>query len=102
LEGFPSVSCKGCGHVFCFDHGDAHAGQSCPPPSPQLIDAQMKISSISKQCPQCKVCIERSGGCPHMTCAVCGCEWCWMTPSSKQSAHGLCSMRRSMRIWSHG
>jgi hypothetical protein len=76
-EGFPSVSCKGCGHEFCFDHGDAHAGKSCPPPGPQLIDAQVKISSISKQCPHCKVCIERSGGCPHMTCAVCGCEWCW-------------------------
>lgn len=76
-EDFPTVTCKSCGHVYCFDHGDAHVGKPCPPLNSLQIDSQIKISAISKQCPFCKVHIERSGGCPHMTCAICSCDWCW-------------------------
>jgi hypothetical protein len=74
---FPSVTCKGCSHQFCFDHGDAHAGRRCPPPNSQHIESEIKITAISKECPNCKVPIERGGGCPHMKCAVCACDWCW-------------------------
>jgi hypothetical protein len=84
---FPCVTCKGCSHQFCFEHGDAHAGRNCPPPDSQHIESQMKITAISKECPDCKVPIERGGGCPHMRCALCACDWCW-TCGKSWSARG--------------
>ncbi|CAG9578452.1 conserved hypothetical protein [Leishmania major strain Friedlin] len=35
------------------------------------------ILSRTKQCPECKKTIEKSGGCNHMTCK-CGHEFCWV------------------------
>ena len=72
----PSVTCA-CGHVTCLEHGDAHPGMPCPLPSLQHIESEAKISRISKRCPGCKVATERNGGCPHMSCSKCGCDWCW-------------------------
>ncbi|CAF1470647.1 unnamed protein product, partial [Didymodactylos carnosus] len=33
--------------------------------------------SNAKQCPKCKVFISRNGGCPHMTCSKCSCDFCY-------------------------
>ena len=76
-KGFPSVACSSCALVSCFYHGDTHAGATCPTPTPQDMDSATTISSISLRCPRCKVATERNGGCPHMTCCVCACSWCW-------------------------
>ncbi len=73
----PSVICA-CGHVTCLEHGDAHPGMPCPLPSLQHIESEAKISRISKRCPGCKVATERNGGCSHMSCSKCGCDWCWI------------------------
>jgi ariadne-1 len=32
----------------------------------------------TKSCPQCKVSIEKNGGCNHMTCKKCSHEFCWL------------------------
>ncbi len=31
----------------------------------------------TQDCPKCKVCIEKNGGCSHMTCNRCKNEFCW-------------------------
>lgn len=32
----------------------------------------------TKQCPQCKIAIEKNDGCNHMTCKQCSYEFCWI------------------------
>jgi hypothetical protein len=67
------------------------------PPTPTVNVAvddatRRKIEEITKPCPNCKVRIEKSEGCSHMTCTRCKHEfyWCcarpWRDPSSA-SAH---------------
>lgn len=82
-ENFPTVTCKACGHEYCFDHGDAHAGKSCPLPTKEQIESEKHISRVCKRCPGCKMPTEKSGGCPHMSCIVCSCRWCWTCEKSR-------------------
>lgn len=32
----------------------------------------------TQDCPKCNVCIEKNGGCSHMTCNRCKHEFCWI------------------------
>jgi len=47
----------------------------------------------TKQCPNCRTPIEKNGGCNHMTCKQCGCNFCWICalPKSKHRAMFPCS-----------
>ena len=36
------------------------------------------IKKNAKQCPQCKMSIEKNQGCMHMTCRTCKHEFCWL------------------------
>jgi hypothetical protein len=85
---FPRVRCSACAHEFCFEHGDLHGASACPKPTLQHMDSAAVISSISKRCPACNVATERNGGCPHMTCAVCACNWCWTCTKSRDGDGG--------------
>jgi hypothetical protein len=82
-ENFPTVTCKACGHEYCFEHGDAHAGKSCPLPTNEQIKSEKEISRICKRCPGCKMPTQKNGGCPHMSCIVCSCSWCWKCEKSR-------------------
>ncbi|KAK3801671.1 hypothetical protein RRG08_033858 [Elysia crispata] len=36
------------------------------------------IEETTKSCPNCRSKTERNGGCMHMVCSRCECEWCWI------------------------
>jgi ariadne-1 len=41
----------------------------------------------TQDCPKCRVCIEKNGGCSHMTCNRCKHEFCWVCGNDWKS-HG--------------
>jgi hypothetical protein len=32
----------------------------------------------ARRCPGCGIAVEKSGGCDHVRCTACGCEWCYV------------------------
>jgi parkin len=90
----------GCGFVFCrhckeeFHNGTchrAHTEEHTAQPGFQVdperlqrarwIEASERfVQSNTKQCPRCRVPVEKNGGCMHMTCSMGNCkfEWCWI------------------------
>jgi len=43
-----------------------------------MQDSENLIKFGTKGCPQCKSPHEKNGGCNHMTCGNCRCDWCWI------------------------
>lgn len=83
IQLYESVRCS-CGFYFCFS---CHAISHDPVPCSMLIDwAKVKkedmevqdwILKNTKPCPNCKINIQKHGGCMHMTCTKCRHEFCW-------------------------
>lgn len=80
----PSVTCE-CGKNFCFGcQLDDHMPCACFLAAKWLKKCQDDsetsnwISANTKDCPKCHSCIEKNGGCNHMTCKKCRHEFCWM------------------------
>lgn len=78
-----TINCE-CSHPFCFQCGEeVHDPVNCI----QLQEWNMKNKSDSltatwiiantKNCPACKVRIEKNQGCMHMTCKSCNYNFCW-------------------------
>ncbi|KAH7730986.1 ubiquitin-conjugating enzyme E2-binding protein 1 [Aphelenchoides avenae] len=85
-----------CGNVFCFQctkewHDPVDCGilklwlKKCADDS----ETYNWLSAHTKDCPKCKVSIEKNGGCNHMTCrnGACKYEFCWLCMGD-WSAHG--------------
>ena len=49
--------------------------------SVQNAEAELFLQSNTKPCPLCTAPIEKNGGCKHMTCKACGCQFCWICTS---------------------
>jgi len=102
----PRISCgrEGCQASFCYHcKAEWHPNQTC-----DLARAQrqpLRASSVSfsqdsglqgggselKVCPRCSVLIVKmdDGSCNHMTCAVCGSEFCWLCMKEISDLHYL-------------
>uniref|UniRef100_A0A3Q2E799 RBR-type E3 ubiquitin transferase n=1 Tax=Cyprinodon variegatus TaxID=28743 RepID=A0A3Q2E799_CYPVA len=106
----PKITCgrEGCGTEFCYHCKQLwHPNQTCD--AARLQRAQslrlrtVRSSSLSysqesgaaaddiKPCPRCAAYIIKmnDGSCNHMTCAVCGCEFCWLCMKEISDLHYL-------------
>jgi hypothetical protein len=81
------VLCGGCSTEFCLSCGEAPHAFAC-----RIVDQPSKDEGVHKICPQCKVRIEKNGGCNHMTCR-CGHEFCWLCMEGFRGAH-FCGRER--------
>lgn len=77
----PEMHCGACGAVFCYYHSWAHKDHGdCASYEAWLANEEKAIESEfrTKNCPGCSSQTEKNGGCNHMTCQQCRCEWCWV------------------------
>ncbi|KAJ8488820.1 hypothetical protein ONZ51_g3309 [Trametes cubensis] len=74
------LQCPSCLVRIC-PHCDmeAHEAVSCQDNNPEdvLLFEEWKMGHDVKDCPNCKVPIERTAGCNHMTCVSCKAHICW-------------------------
>lgn len=47
----------------------------------------MRSSEKIKMCPKCNMFIEKEGGCNHITCEMCGYEFCWLCLKNYEFYH---------------
>ncbi|XP_023815414.1 E3 ubiquitin-protein ligase RNF19A [Oryzias latipes] len=106
----PKITCgrKGCGTEFCYHCKQLwHPNQTCDTARQQRAQnlrlRAFRSSSLSysqesgaagddiKPCPRCSAYIIKmnDGSCNHMTCAVCGCEFCWLCMKEISDLHYL-------------
>ncbi|XP_013864750.1 E3 ubiquitin-protein ligase RNF19A [Austrofundulus limnaeus] len=106
----PKITCgrEGCGTEFCYHCKQLwHPNQTCDTARQQRAQSLrlrgFRSSSLSysqesgaagddiKPCPRCSAYIIKmnDGSCNHMTCAVCGCEFCWLCMKEISDLHYL-------------
>jgi hypothetical protein len=77
------------GHEFCFDCKilrSEHKSNSCEDIFDENFEEWKKGKRV-KQCPNCFLFTEKNEGCNHMTCTVCGFQWCWLCLSTYVADH---------------
>ncbi|CAH1247281.1 RNF19A [Branchiostoma lanceolatum] len=99
----PKLQClrEGCGTYFCYHcKAEWHPNQTCDMARQQRTN-NLRSSSVShsqvsaaddiKPCPRCGAYIVKmdDGSCNHMTCAVCGAEFCWLCMKEISDLHYL-------------
>eukprot|EP01113_Clastostelium_recurvatum_P008481 TRINITY_DN14013_c0_g2_i1.p1 TRINITY_DN14013_c0_g2~~TRINITY_DN14013_c0_g2_i1.p1 ORF type:complete len:369 (-),score=23.33 TRINITY_DN14013_c0_g2_i1:23-1129(-) len=74
--------CASCLHHWCLRcQEEPHEGQSCETGTKSLVQLHAWFSTnkdFVKRCPNCKVYIEKSSGCNHMSCGSCKFKFCWL------------------------
>jgi len=94
-----TVKCR-CGFSFCFScHNEAHAPATCDQVKLWLkkcnddSETGHWLGANTKDCPRCRVLLEKNGGCNHMSCRQCSLDWCWMCkkPWKGHSDYYACS-----------
>ncbi|CAF3819873.1 unnamed protein product [Adineta steineri] len=79
------VQCSECSLVWCFRcSAPWHENFTCK----QFIKGDKLLlkwvnqenddQRNARKCPKCSTFIQRNGGCPHMTCSSCACEFCYL------------------------
>ncbi|RNA34747.1 ariadne-2 isoform X2 [Brachionus plicatilis] len=83
--GAKRVMCTNCDTQFCFLCATPyHAPNNCSTIRKWNLKCQDDSETRNyllvhtQDCPKCKVCIEKNGGCSHMTCNRCKHEFCWV------------------------
>jgi hypothetical protein len=79
--------CPICSMQICLKCGKSwHPKKSCD----EMIDMDYEAWAKGREiqpCPKCRHKIEKVDGCNHMTCAVCGYNWCWLCKGKYTSNH---------------
>jgi E3 ubiquitin-protein ligase RNF217 len=79
------IQCSECSLVWCFRcSAPWHENLTCK----QFIKGDKLLLKWinqknedqwnARKCPKCSSVIQRNGGCPHMTCSSCSCEFCYL------------------------
>ncbi|XP_026397164.1 probable E3 ubiquitin-protein ligase ARI8 [Papaver somniferum] len=78
------VTCE-CTYSFCWNCSkEAHRPVDCGTMEKWILKSNDESENVrwilvhSKPCPNCKRPIEKDVGCNHMTCSICGFEFCWI------------------------
>ena len=79
------ITCEKCDLEWCFKcHAPWHKNITCKEFKrgnkefrKWITGKDMKGNANGRHCPSCKIPIQRSDGCPHMTCSDCHCEFCY-------------------------
>lgn len=76
----PQMRCGDCELEFCYYHSLAHKDGDCATYEGKLAkETKAHASDFGfKECPGCNYVTEKVGGCNHMTCCACRCDWCWV------------------------
>lgn len=99
----PKLTCErpGCGTLFCYHCKQKwHPNQTCDAARAERasnVRASFSCSQDSnshndiKPCPRCGAFIVKmdDGSCNHMTCAICGAEFCWLCMKEISDLHYL-------------
>ena len=94
----PKINCEreGCDFSFCYHcKAEWHPNQTCDMAraqrQPLSGESGVVGGSELKVCPRCDVLIVKmdDGSCNHMTCAVCGSEFCWLCMKEISDLHYL-------------
>uniref|UniRef100_A0A3Q2P3T1 RBR-type E3 ubiquitin transferase n=1 Tax=Fundulus heteroclitus TaxID=8078 RepID=A0A3Q2P3T1_FUNHE len=102
----PRLVCRreGCGAEFCYHCKQAwHPNQTCDSLCLRLNSSHLVSPADDiKPCPRCGAYIIKmnDGSCNHMTCAVCGCEFCWLCMKEISDLHYL--SRKKKILWQLG
>lgn len=76
------MRCPECATEFCYYHSNAHTGTACSEYRKRVAREERMTEQgalrDTKACPVCGVRTEKTGGCNHMTCQRCSCDWCWV------------------------
>lgn len=79
------VQCTKCHSSFCYECGNSyHSPTDCETIAKWLTkcrddsETANYICANTKSCPKCHICIEKNGGCNHITCWKCKHDFCWM------------------------
>ncbi|OMJ70347.1 hypothetical protein SteCoe_31701 [Stentor coeruleus] len=71
--------CNTCSYEFCFLCSEKWHKNKCRNESDFF---KWKNAKQVKLCPNCKVKIQKNGGCPHMSCGKCSYRFCWRCEKS--------------------
>ena len=94
----PKINCEreGCDFSFCYHcKAEWHPNQTCDMARAQRHPLSGESGVVGgselKVCPRCDVLIVKmdDGSCNHMTCAVCGSEFCWLCMKEISDLHYL-------------
>ncbi|EIW77156.1 hypothetical protein CONPUDRAFT_84352 [Coniophora puteana RWD-64-598 SS2] len=86
------LQCPSCLARICSAcHVEAHDGMTCAErdASEEKLFTEWTDQHDVKRCPSCKVAIERSEGCNHMTCTRCQTHICWVCLATFHKGKGI-------------
>lgn len=90
------LQCPSCLLRLCPNcHVEAHDGFACPESGDSLLQEWIKSHDV-KNCPGCKIPIERTEGCNHMTCTQCQTHICWVCLQTFPRGEGIYDHMRSV------
>merc|ERR1712137_254622 len=111
-EEFPKLTCSACETKFCFHCSrNWHEGLTCKQYWKQISTRRerrrekktdkWKQKRKTQFCAGCNLEIAKDSGCNHMTCQICGYQWCWVCGEKYQDDHYSVGKCAGLQFSSH-